>query len=275
MSFIENVQFNGIAERHIRRVTGLEMEQSRRITKLYTEARRAIRERLLSVRHGSFTEAQLKMTLAQIETGLIAMNGSIQTELVFGSDMLSEQSSEDLVKEVGTFNKEFAGIFQEIPVDIVLASDRNKNLLINQFQTSIESYNSSLRAAIQRSLTQAIIMKTPYSMVIDKVNETMAVEEWRVARIVRTELHNIYNVSKVDGMKSLRDKKYKDLKKALIHPMDNRTGEDSKKIASMNPIIPIEKPFKYKYGGKDRVFLNPPDRPNDRAILIPYRDAWN
>jgi len=275
MSFIDQVDFLSIAEKHIRRLTGLEMEQARNLTKYYVIARKRLKERLLEVRHGSFTEAQLKMVLAQVETGLIQLNKQISQELILGSQISSEQATDDLVKEVNTFDKEFAGIFQPLPVDIIVESMNPDNLLINQFRSSINSYNDNLRSTIQRELTNAVIMKMPYQMVVEKVAETMALDEWKIARIVRTELHNIYNVSKVKGMEEVKRKKYPDLKKALIHPMDSRTGDDSKKLARIDPVVALDKPFKYKYRGKLRVFFTPPDRPNDRAILIPYRKAWD
>ena len=87
-------------------------------------------------------------------------------------------------------------------------------------------------------------------------------------------MHNIYNVSKMDGMGSIKKKFIPDLKKMLVHPMDNRTAQDSKALAKKNPIVDIDKPFKFVYNGETRVFSHPPDRPNDRAILIPARDKY-
>lgn len=65
-----------------------------------------------------------------------------------------------------------------------------------------------------------------------------------------------------------------DLKKTLFHPMDNRTGKDSKRLSQNNPIVPINEPFIEYSTGKKLEYMAPPNRPNDRAILIPYRDEW-
>ena len=40
-----------------------------------------------------------------------------------------------------------------------------------------------------------------------------------------------------------------DLKKTLIHPMDNRTSADSKELAAQNPVIDTDK--RYPGPGKD------------------------
>ena len=65
-----------------------------------------------------------------------------------------------------------------------------------------------------------------------------------------------------------------DLKKTLFHRMDKRTGKDSKWLAQHNPIVPIDEPFVESSLGHEVSYMAPPNRPNDRAILIPYRDGW-
>ena len=109
-------------------------------------------------------------------------------------------------------------------------------------------------------------------------NNFIDTERWRINRILRTEMHFAYNDSKLSGMETIRDKYNPKMKKSLYHPMDSRTGEDSKQLERKDPIIPMNKPFKftYEYKRKDgtykayhRQFMYPPDRPNDRAILIP------
>ena len=54
--------------------------------------------------------------------------------------------------------------------------------------------------------------------------------------------------------------------------MDNKTGEDSKvsqrKYGKPEQAIPIDEPFKYNYGGKEYVFMLPPDRPRDRSFVL-------
>ena len=82
-------------------------------------------------------------------------------------------------------------------------------------------------------------------------------------------------MSKNDGMVEIKKELIPDLKKSLFHPMDNRTAKDSKLAAHLNLVVDIDKPFKYTFNGKERVFFNPPDRPNDRAIITAYRKAWD
>jgi hypothetical protein len=112
------------------------------------------------------------------------------------------------------------------------------------------------------------------SRLVSDIGRFFQGEEWKLRRIVRTELHNVYNYSKMRSMQDLSTEQIPDLKKSLMHPIDDRTGDDSKILANQNPIVDIDEPFRFNYKGNERVFLFPPDRPNDRAILVPFRDDW-
>ena len=68
-------------------------------------------------------------------------------------------------------------------------------------------------------------------------------ERWRIHRILRTEMHFIYNDSKLSGMKQVRDKYNPKMKKSLYHPQDSRTADDSKQLEAKNPIINMDKPL--------------------------------
>jgi len=275
MPFFKDIDQDRLIEKHIRRLTGLEVEQARRLLKVYIRARARIRERLAFVPKGTFTEAQLTIVLVQIEAVIRELSAETNTELLLGVEMSTEQAVEDLISEVNRFQKVFAGINIKLPEDAIIASLEPKNFLINQFQSSINRFNEELRNEIQRVLTQAIIERIPFSKVLARVQNEMAIEEFKVQRIVRTELHQIYNFSKISSMREIRDKEIPDLKKALVHPMDDRTAEDSKELARIRPVVDIDKPFEFTFKGQKRVFMAPPDRPNDRAILVPFREVWD
>jgi hypothetical protein len=276
--FFNKVDDTNIAERHIRRIIGLETHQAELLIKNYSRARLELRERLKNAVSGSFTEGMLKEVLSQVEATLGQLRNKVRQEMVFGAEGVREQGFEDLTKELNTFRRNFEGIRQDIPLDAVITTLRPDNYLINQYRSSIESYNESLRNDIQRILTQAVIQRKTGLQAVDDLSAKMSQDEWKIARIVRTELHQIYNLSKIDGMEKVKQDTIPNLKKALIHPMDLRTGKDSKILANINPIVDIGQPFKYSFRQGDktitRTFMAPPDRPNDRAILIPYSQDW-
>ena len=279
MSFFTEVDSSLIIERHIRKVAGLEITQQRILLKKYNIAIEEISNRLLAVNPGTYTEAQLKVILVQLEQGVAVLQSGIGKEILIGTDMATENGMEDSVKEVNFFEKKFNNVQRAIPVDLILASAERDNFLFNQYRSSIRAFNEGFRNKMQGRLTQGLIQKKPLFVVINEIAADFKGDQWKIARIVRTEMHNIYNVAKLRTFSDIKKKVLKDLKKTLIHPIDGRTGRDSVIAAAKNLIVEIDKPFRYsfKQGSKiiKREFMAPPDRPNDRAILVPYRNSYD
>jgi hypothetical protein len=263
---IQQIEGHDLVEKHIRRLIGLEETQAKILIKKYRISRERIKQRLYEVRPGSFSETQLKMVLTQIDTGLSALKRASRQELKLGFEMVRDQGTEDLVKELNYFEEEFIGILQPIPVDQVLASAGKVNFLFNQFEASIEAYNVHLRNRIQNELTQSLIEKSNVHSVIHRISKFFGDEEWKIHRIVRTELHNTYNIAKIGGMRTIKEDYVPDLMKGLVHPMDERTADDSKDLARKDPVVNIDKPFVHYYNGKKYVFMAPPQRPNEKKM---------
>lgn len=275
--FFSDSSVTEVAENHISRILKLEEREAERVVKTYRRIRQDLRDRLESLPPGTFTAQQLGGILAQIDAAIAAMSSSIRFEMDSSAQLAAEAGIEDLIKELETFNSDFSGAVAPINLDAVVVATDTKNLLFNQYDSSMLSYDQGLRSKFAMGLTNAVIEKVPMSEVVSRISKTFLGEEWRIHRIVRTELHNIYSVGKLNGMDSLwadGEGDIPDLKKALYHPMDNRTAADSKYADAKNLIVPIDEPFVYKWKGETRRFMAPPDRPNDRSILIPYRESW-
>ncbi len=86
-------------------------------------------------------------------------------------------------------------------------------------------------------------------------------------RIVRTEAMGAYNRAawhaNLDANEQLGD-----MTKILSGVFDDRTGADS--YASHGQIRRPDEPFETWYGPMQ----HPPDRPNDRAVVVPHRISW-
>lgn len=269
----------GILERNVARVEALEARQIRRLIKMYREALKEVELDLLFAQDNSFTEAKLATTMIKLEQTIKSLKLRLNRELRTSYDIMSEQGPEDAAKEINVFEKKFEGITTPVNVGAIVASIEPKTFLFNQYQSSIESYNQDLRSDFQRVLGQSLLQGKTLSQIIFDMQMVATSSEWKLARIVRTELHQIYNVSKLDGFSAVKEQYYPDLQKALYHPIDGRTGDDSKTANAKNLIVDIDKPFVYTFKRGDkvvkRVFQTPPDRPNDRSILIPYRKSYD
>lgn len=276
-SFFTDSEVEDVAQSHIESVRSLEDREARKILKTYSRVRQELRDRLDQAEPGTFTAQKLQGTLLQVQLAIAEMNRNLLKD--FGSSAIDTgvMGVENLIKELNKFNKKFSGSVVPINLDAAVIASDNKNLLFNQYETSINSYGEILRARMARGLTESVIAQDNMSDVVTRVGKTFLGEEWKLQQIVRTELHSVYNQGKLGGMSDLWDEgkgDIPDLKKTLFHPMDSRTGKDSIRLSKNNPIVPVDEPFIEYSTGKRLEYMCPPNRPNDRSILIPYRESW-
>lgn len=274
MGFFSDVDELGIVERHIQGVLKLEESSSKLMLKRYKEIRQELRDRLEFTRANTFTAQQLRGVLAQVEGAISAMNSSLKGEMADASKEAALQGVEDLLSEIKRFSSNFEGAVVPININAITVAEDASNFLLNQHDASLDAYGQDLISQLTNSLTNAALQELPYSQVVSRLGQFFLGEEWKLHRIARTELHNIYNIGKLRGMEETKETAIPDLKKTLMHPMDARTGDDSKYAARLHLIANIDEPFRYKWDGKVREFMAPPDRPNDRSILVPYREEW-
>jgi hypothetical protein len=273
-SFFEEVDETGIVEQHIQRVLKLEDSQAKDVLRTYRGIRGDLQDRLNRARSGTFTAQQLRGTLAQVDAAISAMNSALSGDMEDAAIPAAMSGVKDLIAELNKFNKKFTGAVVPINLNALVIAEDASSLLINRMDSSLASYGQALRSQISQGLTEAVLLgDVTTDQVARKVGNFFAGEEWKLTRIVRTELHGVYNLGKLTGMEETQSV-LTDLQKTLIHPMDARTGEDSKFADKLKLVVDIDEPFSYNWDGKVRTFMVPPDRPNDRSILVPFRASW-
>lgn len=264
-----------MVESHIQEVLKLEDQKATKLLKRYREVRQDLRDRLEAARGDSFTAQRLRGVLTQVEAAIEAMNISLLTgmkEVAYDSAIMGVEHQ---LVEIKKFDKHFRGAVTPINLDVLTVAEDTNNFLLNRYESSLDAYGQDLINQLTTALTTEALAESSLSSVIGRLGQFFLGEEWKIQRIARTELHNVYNIAKMNGMSEVNEKYLPDLMKTLVHPMDKRTGDDSKALARRNLIVPVSEPFVYTWKGKKRIFMAPPDRPNDRAILVPYRQAWD
>lgn len=276
MSFKSDIDNISILERNASRLNGLQMEEARKMLAQYRMAKEELKLQMLSNSPtNEYTEAKLKNTLAQIDVAIANLRIKTGKRAKEGFEFLSDQGLEDSVREMDAFDKYFGGGFGKLPYDAIIESTDPENLLFNQYDSSVNMYSAGLRNSFQQTLTQSLIQQKTWSQAVWDMEQVFGMEEWKLARIVRTELHGIYNNSKMNGFMTIQEDYIPDLKKTLYNPMDSRTAEDSLYVESLKLVVPVDGVFRYKWKGHEYVASAPPFRPNDRAILIPYRPVFD
>jgi hypothetical protein len=272
--FFDEVDSTGVVEDHIQRVLKLEHSQAETILGNFQEIQNELTNKLSRVRSSSFTAQHLRGVLAQVQGSIEALTKSLGGEMADGAFTAAMAGIENLLTEIKAFDSEFLGAVTPINLNAAILAKDSANFLVTRYGTNLDKYGNDLYTQISNGLFAATIGESSYSQVIGSIGQFFSAEEWKLHRVVRTELHNIYNYGKLQGMRDLQDDELPDLMKTLMHPMDQRTGLDSKYAASLALAVPVDAPFEYEWNGVLRQFLAPPDRPNDRAILVPYRKEW-
>jgi hypothetical protein len=289
--FDDNVDALEVVEDHAKEVLALETRQANKVISVYADVVKTLRQRLRSVPKDSFSAQQIRVTLMQLQGAIDALHGDLSDTIDIGATLMAKRGIRDLVEEVRTFNDEFNGAVQPVRLDLVQQAIETKSRLINQYQASIDAYSKGLRQTISDGLMNMVVERVGpevmYQRLIedDGIGQFFEGEAWKVRRIVRTELAGMYGAAKQDSLERIAADEPL-MRKTLYNPKDARTGADSAWLQSqidagrsnganyvMRP--KVEDPFVYVWKGHRRVFLAPPDRPNDRSILIPYHPSWD
>ncbi len=209
-----------------------------------------------------------------------------------------------MLNEEEKYEKKVRKIFEKYKAFLVAYNERSlneKKAMFNELKLELYKVkhqdNNFQRALLFILLTSKVINKLEGSIdyisnaklhaesalklfpneteLFQKQLEDLAIEEEKainkalngIVRIVRTESWRFVNETRLEEFKK-KGYEYK-----TTYPVkDDRTGDDSWFYYDMKQIKPIDEPFSYEWKGKERVFMTPPDRANDRQILIPYID---
>lgn len=274
MDFFADEDVQDLAQLHIEKIRGLEDSEAKRLIRRYRDVRQDLRDRLDTLKGDTFSAQHLRGVLVQVDGAIAAMGDGLKDGMNESADKAATTGLDHLMEELNKYNKRFTGAVVPINVDAVAIATDTKNFLFNQYDVSIDSYSELIRQRLAQGITQAAIEEISLSELTRRLGQFLQGEEWRLEMIARTELHNVYNLGKLNGMRGIAESDIPDLKKTLIHPIDKRTGRDSIYAKNLDLVVPINEPFEYTWKGQVRRYMVPPDRPNDRSILIPYREAW-
>ena len=259
----------------------LDKETLKRLGPLLRIAEQQLTADLNRFREDQYSYQQRRQSLRLITHSLQRLDEMALQEYFNQARSINDLALDISQEEVRELNKEEGIVTPSLKRDAL--SIKNNDYLINTFDTSLRTYSAETRANVARAISQGMLQKRTGYEITTRLSKYMKLKTWKIQRIVRTEQHRLFNSSKLLAYGQFKEKNFPNMMKTLYHPMDNRTGDDSKQLAKIGPIVPVDKPFVfvYKYRRADgsvrrdkRVFMVPPDRPNDRAALLPYRKEW-
>lgn len=275
-AIIEQIDTLDLVKSQVEQALGLEEKAGEKIVRIFTKSRRELLDRLASATISDFQSYQIAGVLAQIQAVLSALKADMRGAVAEDAMAMATNGVSDSLDQVEAMDDIFLGATIPIDINQTLVAADTSNLLLDRFDNSFDEYGSSLVTRMHNALIQAVAQRKPYADIVREIagiNGFMAGEAWRAQRIVRTELHNVYDTAKLNSLFAARDEGgMSDLMKMSYDPIDHRTGEDSRLVAGQ--VRQLDKPFTYKLNGKLYSFMNHPNRPNDRGMTMPYRKGW-
>ena len=271
-----------IAQFHLLGVESLTKKQQKSILPHLQSAELQLRRELDRYGTDTFSYRQRQQTIAILRRSILHIESVLMSEM--------ERSAEDFFyRGVQEANREVLGLNRDAPVVVPnvqiqrVAIEQNQ-FLINNAKESLKTYTAHARARISDSITQSKLQGKTGFVATHRLARYANLKIEKARLIFRTETQKILNSAKLITYGKFQKQNFPDLKKALFHPMDARTADDSKQLKALGPVVPLDKPFVFTYRRKlksgpvrttKRVFMTPPDRPNDRATIVPVRPSWN
>lgn len=245
---------------------------------------------------GTFTETQLKATLAQVQEVMRTLTGGMQSTLLDAGDTAAEKGTEGVIRYLTTMDAKFRGtatqplalneakMFEravqgarssmlhrlvsrgtekQLPEDEGATLAPKQGILSRYTAETIHGFEGILRNGM-------IARKSFIDMRKELIESSQFLQGKPVywaERIMRTETVNALNKGSWEATRE-SDEQLGDMVKILSATFDHRTAADS--YAVHGEIRRTDEAFQTWEG----FMQHPPARPNDREIIVPHRVSW-
>jgi hypothetical protein len=264
-----------------------------RLRKLYDDAEGRLVSRIAATakRHGSSTYSATvnKLLLAQIRQGQAMIAARLAGELGDLSREAQVESLRGLGSGLRKLNSVYAGGDLAVPVEqsarFLGLVDKRRRSLLRMHTESMAAYGGRVVEKMEERLALSVATGEATSEAVEAVASIADLEWWQAERIVRTETAWAYNASASDGLTEVARQIPDLMQRWNEHVDDNtfaeldaRVGVDS--VAMHGQVAPPGGKFtmphdtrvSWKFWGREWQW--PPNRPNDRAVLGPWRPSW-
>lgn len=275
---------------HRRQLFGvIELRGVGRMRKLYAEARGELEAKLRGLaragRGDSFSAQHLRLVLGQVADTVKTFEGELVGHMQQTGRIAGNLAPRHLTSMVGKMEEKFGRmtpVVQAAQAAVVRGVYPGvARSLLDKYQTSARLYGPQALTAIRGGLAHAIVQGESVDQAVGRVVDSGGIfdnQRWRAERIVRTEMSYTYGVTNQRAMQELRPAVPRMMKR-LVATHDVRTGEDSEELDGQTvdvnqPFIWVVKDSRGAPTGKVVRYMQPPNRPNDREVVIPWVQGW-
>lgn len=261
--------------------------------RLYDRSQSALERRLSALiksgRTDTMTTYQMTMLRAQIQEG----QKRIAELMANGMGPITKDTQKDAIRQAtGTITrleKQFTGADISLPLEEAatfegLIGGRTASL-VRMHKQSFARYGGAITTKMEQELATSLMTGETPIQAIDRVMQVAGNQWWQAERIVRTETAYAFNASHSDAivaaqqdLPDLYERWTEYVDDTTGKPLDNRVANDSLVLhgqvvkAGGQFIMPPDPRVSAKVWNKR--FDHPPNRPNDRAVLLPWRPGW-
>lgn len=159
-------------------------------------------------------------------------------------------------------------------VDLATWLDATKADDLNRYHMYLSKYAQAAHENVTKHMLQARLLgdKSPEATRIylrKVVRKTLVDTQWVAERIARTEMARSFNSATMAFIQAQNQAGEKVMKR-LEATFDQVTGADS--VLLHGQTVPVDKPFYDPIHAG--YFQYPPNRPNDREVVVPWRASW-
>lgn len=263
------------------------------IRRMYDEMLEEVARKLRTTAAGSFGETQLRGMMAQLRIGMAGIVREMGGRLGDAAYRIGIASARTQLENLARLERHFSGAFVQLPLlDIArlrgLVADKTSSLL-RFHQTSTARYGVHVIGRFELGLQTALATGATGTEAIAAIMDTGETEWYQAERIVRTELAYASNASIKVANDAQSDELGGDLWSRWSEhvgddgtPLDDRVGVDSE--AMHGQVAPPGGMFTQPPRSPDgeavsttlvnQEWEHPPNRPNDRAVITPWRIHW-
>lgn len=269
----------------------------REVVRTLLEAQRQIQKKLRTTRLDSeWTRRDLEQSMVLVNEALATASPRFKNLLEKNHDRARKLGCKNSAELLAYFDKGNEQLARPLSLK---ESAATRSMALDEHATSVDRYSRVMREAIREKLSAGIARGATFDEMTRELvglggpkgrrvsiraveNEDGSVTRIETAslkkglfieragwaeRIVRTEAMKAYNAGANAEIEE-EARVFPDMRRKLIETFDARTAPDS--FVAHGQVRGIGEPFT---DGK-HVYVNPPGRPNDRAVVVPWRQQW-
>lgn len=262
------------------------------VRSLFGEVSSQLERDLAKLPGGTFDDARKRSAALQVRAAILRLNQASATIAEKGSIDAQLAAVQELATQVQGLERDFRGTV--VPVPLLegarfrgLAANRATSLL-TQHRASMARYGAGVIGDVEGVMARSLIGNESTTDTIDKIAVTIDGTRWQAERIHRTEQAWSYNAGHVDGLVTQATTLPDLMMRWSEHvsddgaALDDRVAVDS--LAMHGQLATPGGLFTQPPAAPDgeqvpdglvlQTWAHPPNRPNDRAVISPWREHW-